>query len=98
MKYTIDYFIKKFTKIPNSKWTVGDFIDSSGKSCALGHCGWCYGNYETEEGLALIDLFSVSGISSVAQLNDGGGSYNTYGKTPRTRILRALKNLKKEVK
>lgn len=37
-KFNLDYFIRKFSRIPRNKWTKGTF-HSHGRSCALGHCG-----------------------------------------------------------
>lgn len=42
--YTVDYFIEKFSKIPESKWTTGKFVKKSGlfgifnQFCAQGFC------------------------------------------------------------
>ena len=37
-KYTKEYFIKKFSKIPSRQIITGDFETDKGK-CAYGHCG-----------------------------------------------------------
>lgn len=40
--YTVDYFIDKFTKIPENKWTIGTFrkvtVLHGEQRCAQGHC------------------------------------------------------------
>ena len=36
--YSVDYFIKKFEAIPESKWTTGVFRDFFNNRCAMGHC------------------------------------------------------------
>lgn len=58
-KYTVDYFINKFSRIPTNKWTTGDY-KKHGRYCALGHAG-CrggdYGGVETPESNALYYMF-----------------------------------------
>jgi hypothetical protein len=39
IKYTVDFFIKKFSKIRKNHWTTGDWCDEQGRRCAE---GWCY--------------------------------------------------------
>lgn len=95
MKYNIDYFIKKFTAIPEGKWCTGMYLNDNDQSCALGHCGVRYtescGYNKTDEANALITIFGRSG--KVININD---FELELGNTPRTRILRALKEKKNE--
>lgn len=88
MSYDVDYFIKKFEAIPDSKWCVGNLEDRQCRHCALGHCGET-GYGMTIEGEALYWL-----LPTVDRINDG----ETFGKGkhPRTRILNALRDLKRK--
>lgn len=69
--YTVDYFIEKFSKIPESLWICGDQGTMDGPRCALGHChtskrlgtyGIC-GN-EHPEGIALMKIFLDNGLTT----------------------------------
>jgi len=84
-KYTVDYFIDKFKAIPRNKWCTGVY-EFYGQRCALGHCGETYG-HQTRESMALRKL-----LPATTATNDQNG----IGKHPRTRILNALKALKKK--
>jgi len=103
MDYSIEYFIEKFSTIPEEKWTVKQLEDSeTGAHCALGHCGVtqkAFGNpYNyTEEGTALEKIFqTVPSIwntgSYVPSTNDNGyGMGIGCTKTlPKERILITL--------
>lgn len=89
MKYTIDYFIKKFSKIPDSKWTTKRYKRGE-RCCAFGHCGQ-KDVFGTKESQALakyqIDAQYFSGI------NDGDCEKFQQSK-PKARVLAALKYLK----
>ena len=40
VKYNVDYFIKKFKKIPVRNWCIGEFSNKEKTMfCAYGHCG-----------------------------------------------------------
>lgn len=96
-KYTVDYFIKKFTAIPVSKWTIAEFHNNEHtKFCALGHCGLTEEKQNGEEGDALFELFSEHNlwVDIVNDIPDG----QFLQKTPRGRILAALRWIKKEQK
>jgi hypothetical protein len=91
MKKTFDcrYFLEKFFKIPENKWTVGQYEDAQGKKCALGHCG--EGAREiTKESLELDKLFMRPEFIYVTAVNDGGYENTELGDTPKERILNAL--------
>ena len=90
MKFTPDYFIKKFDAIPESKWTTNAFKDKNGCKCALGHCGFTTGK-PTPEGFALAEWFRFI-KTSVISVNDG--FYRELGSTPKERILNALLHIK----
>ena len=90
-KYNADYFIKKFKGIPTSKWITHTFTDGNGY-CALGHCGHTT-THATEQSQNLVSLFKNFFDRNVVAVND-----NWYlrcrQKTPRARILAALKDIK----
>lgn len=93
MKYTTEYFIKKFDAIPESEWTVETFEDKHGRKCALGHC-----NYLDGERMALTHVICELGIEgNAAVINDGTNTEDVpvksaleLGETPKERILNAL--------
>lgn len=91
MTYTIDYFLDKFSKIPERFWmTLGySFGD---QCCSLGHCG-ARACMPTDESDALIRLFENIGAHP-ATVNDGKDILRYYQTTPRQRILAALLDIK----
>jgi len=96
--YTVDYFIDKFSKIPEDMWCVKTLGDMSGSHCALGHCD--FGNTGVpKEALALQKLLkplenSHCRIWTTPWINDG--LYPSYQQpTPKQRILAALNDIKK---
>lgn len=110
-KYTVDYFIKKFNKIPAKE--IGTLQLSN--HCALWHCGvrlrsdLSYST--TDESTALIRLFSGSNSKdwrAVYRVNDGlGVKYiGLYKNIPfadrkfkaKERLLDKLKELKQVIK
>lgn len=95
-KYTIDYFIKKFSAIPSKKWTTGTYDNGKGQKCALGHCGASekYGPVTYESQTLSRILWELAPVSNI---NDGisASTYRPKGKSPRTRILNALRLCKK---
>ena len=62
--YDIDYFINKFTQIPDDYWICGSLYTKSEEkimSCALGHCGIIISEekyLENPEAFALVKLFN----------------------------------------
>lgn len=102
MNYDINYFIDKFSKIPNRMWTVGSdgWKGIEGKYCADGYCG-SNGGHQTEESKALALLLhpllnDCPLIDVVWKINDG--NYEPYHWSnypePKERILAALYDLK----
>lgn len=98
--YTVDYFIDKFSKIPEGLWFVGDYYDRNGDGqCARGHCGKRVCK-ESEEDEALLQLFDFSQNNSyvnstcIANINDGN-DYRYPQLTPKQRVLAALYDVKK---
>jgi len=96
MKYDIHYFIAKFEAIPDNKWCVEKFTDEKGRCCALGHCGVRGSNtmfcISTKQGEALKKILP-DGVTSI---NDGVFKGEFKGKTPKARILEALRRKLKE--
>lgn len=90
MIYNINYFIKKFTAIPEELWTIGVYT-SGYRHCALGHCGVGIAHLETKESLALDEILEYE----VAGINDGTSCFYK-GPTPKERILGALREKQKQ--
>ena len=92
------YFIEKFEPIPARNWITGKFVSRGGKRfCAFGHCGHAKGVGFTDEGRALIDLFfkafnrSLIPGKSGTTCNDDCDEFSGYERTPKRRILKALR-------
>lgn len=107
MKYTVDYFIKKFEAIPEEMWISGIFFQN-GKSCANDHCGMRLNLLEQEiittEAQGLQKVFSALPINvtdpsygySEKAVHVNNGWSNEYKQpTPKQRILAALYDIKK---
>lgn len=94
LNYDLEYFINKFEAIPDEDWATGDYIDRSGRCCALGHCGVRGGFEQLPEPRALHKLTN----SLIAHVNDGSdkdeGGNPLYGDTPKERVLNFLKELR----
>jgi len=105
--YTLNYFINFFSNIPSNRFTTCELLSNTGnRMCALGHAG----SADRKPSLAGRSTYQVRGLpteararalasflggaSTVARINDGYGPYSGLGKTPRARILRALRNRK----
>lgn len=93
-QFTVDYFIEKFEKIPEERWTTGVYSKDDGQ-CALGHCGMNTGiiKYNTEAD-ALWDLVYYNIGLSVVRINDAYEKRYSQ-RTPKQRILAALRDIKK---
>lgn len=91
-KYTVDYFINKFTNIPDNKWFIGALTNPKDKDshCAMGHC--IYGSSYSEFNY-LCHLFDIGGLY-VAPINDGKNPEYKQN-TPKARILAALEDIKR---
>jgi len=88
--YDVDYFLTKFSAIPDEQWCVGEFA-WDGMKCALGHCGEVVPFATTAESQALRWLFDVSVIA----VNDGKDPRYKQP-TPKARILAALRDLQEK--
>lgn len=91
--YTVDYFIKKFTAIPDEKWCVGHYINFDGQCCAKGLCGDREDINSPPEASALEGCFPAH--ISVCDVNDGELAEYQQA-TPRARILAALNDIKND--
>lgn len=91
--YNVDYFINKFSAIPEELWSRYQFIEQE-RRCANGHCGVRHISSmainETDESRALQQLFSILKITDLTENNmavmDGGYSGN---RMPPTYSLKA---------
>lgn len=97
-KFDLDYFITKFSAIPEDQWAIGEFTDTHNPvaHCAFGHCGCSVNNDSTDEGDTLDRLFRDHGLL-VTAVNDADGSGKAgpfHQLTPKARILAALESFK----
>jgi len=104
--YNVDYFIKKFEAIPESKWCTA-WISRDDKHCASGHCGITNYYDLNPEVKGLIELFKKlkltlktwvcplsSEVKQIVYVNDSSSlEYDQH--TPKQRILAALNDIKK---
>lgn len=87
------YFIDKFTAIPDDKWTTGQLLNSQGQSCALGHCGERRGVYEATLESAVLKALFARHYMRPDDVNDySTGMFKQA--TPKARILAALEYIK----
>ena len=107
--FTTDYFIEKFSAIPDNQWVTGSFR-KDGQRCALGHCGVTSTLRLTPEAKALCSLFEeyfktrrypsqidlmIKGASRVMLVNDIEQPHTT----PKGRILKVLGDIReREIK
>ncbi|CAM6003853.1 unnamed protein product [Sphagnum balticum] len=105
--YTLNYFIDYFSSIPSRRWTEGELLSADGaKACALGLAGNAERNPDNFAGVSTTDISELPAEGraaaleeflghSTAEINDGAPAYKSLGKTPRARVLRALRNRKR---
>lgn len=100
-EYTVDYFIKKFNKIPGDQWGTHAYYNPNTKTrCAEGFCRKEITNgpdlhhcIPSQESRALILLFNSYNLN-VHDINDG--ICNAYPqKSPKLRIMTALRDMKR---
>lgn len=96
-QFTVDHFIKKFSEIPEDKFTsCGQYVNrqDASKMCALGHCNVRTATSYTQENFpeahALDDLLN----GCTPHINDGVEGAEKFGATPKARILAALQEVK----
>lgn len=95
----MDYFIEKFSAIPEEEWVTGVCENSRGNKCALGHCGVDILDSLNQEAMALTSILRSISPSSieweiVVNINDGIGRNHNDITTPKQRILTALQQAK----
>lgn len=95
-KYDVNYFIKKFSKIPESKWCVRERVNRNGQRCAHGLCYddndyYMYPSNSVEESLQ--KLASKFGYTGIGPINNGTDKRYKQ-KTPKKRVIAALMDLK----
>jgi hypothetical protein len=98
--YTTNYFINFFKNIPDHRWITHRYHRTGTvQKCALGHA---YSDLRaspdttpnTNRMTARVRALDRV-IGSPANINDGQYDFKKLGKTPRGRILRALRNKKR---
>lgn len=88
--YNKQYFINKFSAIPDSLWCVGILTGINGQHCAIGHC-MNTGKFPYED-TSLRILLDTSMDRRTVRINDGlDAAYQQP--TPKARILAALADL-----
>lgn len=101
-KYTADYFIKKFSKIPSNQWCKGSYTNHLGQHCVLGHLKKRYPTslgvrtVSTGESGALTYLMrAYAGLTPVL-VNDGYVEAKRLfpNKTTKGRVLAVLEVIK----
>lgn len=101
--YTLNYFIDFFKNIPDHRWTTGGLQDEGTvRLCALGHC-LIHQNADANnvnlnagaETNAKVEALEDFLGGHTADINDGNNAFGKLGATPRGRILRALRNRKR---
>jgi hypothetical protein len=100
--YTVDYFIEKFSAIPEEKWgkhTIDP--DYFGKCCVLGHVGTTrlddLGGYKlTEEGKALVRIISGCGVGQEDFFTNSVTNINDFNRDSKQAMLKALHDIKKQ--
>lgn len=106
--YTPKHFIKKFSAIPEDRWTTKMYRNNiTGQCCALGHCLYTKAGKRRnkDEADALANLFPPHLSVSVIDINDNAGLPVSmelpvsvkFGKTPKTRVLGALRYIAKKI-
>lgn len=93
--YNIQYFIDKFSAIPEEKWICGHLGNATIGRCAYGHCG----GYYTAEAKALSHIFiplkEGHGTDGGIRINDGYTARYLHLNHPKHRILAALWDIQK---
>jgi len=108
--YTLQYFIEYFSSIPDWQWCVGDEQKKSGDRYGSGkptvqHCALGHAKRNTRTTLDRTNAPALNRVMALenfldhktASINDAsrGDSFYKLGKTPRGRILKALRNRQK---
>lgn len=94
MKYDLDYYIERFSAIPDDQWITGEFKDNQGRCCALGHLGERNMGDSPQDVLTLQYIALDNGNHYISNINDGEPEYLHLGNTPKERVINFLKQLK----
>lgn len=95
--FTVDYFIRKFSTIPERMWHTGSYVNWSNmnQKCAFGHCDALDNNGTNAESIALNELFVKNFGVAPYVINDGHNEDGRFfGENPKIRILKALYAIK----
>jgi hypothetical protein len=99
-KYTVDYFINFFSKIPKPEWGRGSLVCEDGTKCTLGHLG--VRDYTKLKNSPRIKALAEILNPRVTQDNIWASIYNVNDSTslgkqknPKDNMLYALKKAKK---
>lgn len=88
-KYTLEYYIEKLSKIPDTSWCAMTFKVGD-TYCALGHCGAVKSVNDTEESRVLHSM-----CEWIGDINDNyDNRYSKLGTTPKERVINYLKSLR----
>lgn len=93
-QFTVDYFLKKFSAIPEEFWTGNGNYFEGNKRCAFGHCERLTDHWN-EESTALNKLFRLLPFRAVVICINDGEDDKYKQPTPKQRILAALRDIKK---
>jgi hypothetical protein len=102
--YDVDYFIRKFSEIPEENWYAGSYCHPNIEAyCALGHCGERYSNASiisgtverTGESSALRSLVGKILGLDIVDINDTIYNPSYQQPTPKQRVLAALYDIKR---
>lgn len=91
-----EYFITKFTAIPEHLWQIGNY-GGNDIHCALGHCGNTDTSSSTEEARALGRVVTGTIKGVVWSINDGDDERYKHIDSPRQRVLAALQDVKSKL-
>lgn len=104
INYDIDYFLDKFSNIPDENWTTGELKEKgTNKYCAFGHCDITTLTLKdinnNREASALVNI--IGNMWDVVYINDGTDKYanlhySHLGATPKERIINSLKEIKSQ--
>jgi len=104
--YTLNYFINFFSSIPDHQWCEGTLNrEGTVQCCALGHAlrDPRTNKIDHDQLQDRLDMNPTSKVVALeeflndrtAEINDGQGRFSQLGKTPRGRILKALRTRKR---
>ncbi len=96
--FTVDFFIRKFSKIPARLWTTGQYVKGK-KRCVLGHCGYrSDAPYESARMGDVLSKYFDDVLHWAAHSVNDGNHPQFQQRTAKARILAALKWIKEQAK